>query len=465
MALLWIVSNAVAQDWPQWRGPNRDAKTNSFNAPESWPAELKQKWKVTVGDGVATPAVVGERVFVFTREGDQEVIRCLNAATGDQVWKNQYEADPIRGPAGSFGGPRSSPTVADGKVVTLGVQGTLGCYDATTGEQLWRKDEFANAVPRFSTSSSPIAVAGICIAQLGEEEDGGVIAFDLAGGDERWRWDADGPAYGSPVLMTVDGTQLIVMPTNKNLVALGLDGKLLWEMPYSQGRYNSETPVVSGDMLIVAGPDTGVTAFRLKKNGGQLVEEKLWSNSDNSLQFNTPVLKGNLLIGLSTAGQLFCINTQDPESTAWTAPLTQPQQRPVGAEAGRGVENSRENRVRAIFVQAVQQDERRREGRGDRPGFDRERRRGEGRGEGGRRFGGRRRGGGRGGYGSVVDAGSVLLALSPAGELVVFKPSAEAFSEVARFKVANEGTYAYPVAVGNAIYIKDRDSLTRWGVE
>jgi hypothetical protein len=64
----------------------------------------------------------------------------------------------------------------------------------------------------------------------------------------------------------------------------------------------------------------------------------------------------------------------------------------------------------------------------------------------------------------VVDAGSVLLALTPAGELVVFKPSDTAFAEVARYKVAEEGTYAYPVAVGNAIYIKDSDSLTRWGV-
>jgi hypothetical protein len=82
-ALLWLVSAATAQDWPQWRGPNRDAKAGNFNAPQTWPAELTQKWKVTVGDGVSTPAVVGDRVFVFTREGDNEVIRGLNAATGD----------------------------------------------------------------------------------------------------------------------------------------------------------------------------------------------------------------------------------------------------------------------------------------------------------------------------------------------------------------------------------------------
>jgi outer membrane protein assembly factor BamB len=265
--------------------------------------------------------------------------------------------------------------------------------------------------------------------------------------------------------MTVGGTQFFITPTNRNLVAVSLDGKLLWEMPYETGRYNTATPIVNGDIVIVAGPGTGISAFRLKKEGDKIIEERLWNNSDNSLQFNTPVLKGNLLVGLSNAGQLFCINIANGEATAWTAPISRPAQGAESDAAGRDVENSR-GRVRATYVQAVQEPDRQRPDRGDRRGFDRERRRGDGRGGfGGRRFGGGRRGGGRGGYGSVVDAGSVLLALSPAGELVVFKPSDAAYTEVARYKVADEGTYAYPVAVGDAIYIKDRDSIARWGTQ
>jgi hypothetical protein len=72
---------------------------------------------------------------------------------------------------------------------------------------------------------------------------------------------------------------------------------------------------------------------------------------------------------------------------------------------------------------------------------------------------------GRSGYGSIVDAGEVMLALTPAGELVVFQPSDEAYTELARYKVAEGGTFAYPVALGNKIYIKDQDSLTLWTVE
>src|SRR5262249_8600871 len=81
-ALLGLAVSANAQDWPQWRGPNRDAKVDGFTAPKEWPKELTKKWKITVGNGVATPALVGERLYVFTREGNNEVIRCLKVADG-----------------------------------------------------------------------------------------------------------------------------------------------------------------------------------------------------------------------------------------------------------------------------------------------------------------------------------------------------------------------------------------------
>src|SRR5687768_13688936 len=130
----------LAQDWPQWRGPNRDAKAADFKAPKTWPNELIQKWKVFVGDGVATPALVGDKVYVFTREEGNELMRCLNAADGKELWQDKYESLGASGPAQSFSGPRSSPTVANGKVVTLGVRGMLSCLDAASGKVLWRKD-------------------------------------------------------------------------------------------------------------------------------------------------------------------------------------------------------------------------------------------------------------------------------------------------------------------------------------
>src|SRR5437868_5506724 len=135
-------ASARAADWPQWRGPNRDGRITDFAVPKSWPKELTKKWHVEVGDGVATPAVVGDKVFVFSRQGENEVTRCLSAETGEAVWQDKNPVQGISGPAQSFAGPRSSPAVADGKVVTLGVRGTLSCLDAASGKVIWRKDDF-----------------------------------------------------------------------------------------------------------------------------------------------------------------------------------------------------------------------------------------------------------------------------------------------------------------------------------
>ena len=73
---------AMAQDWPQWRGAHRDGKVEGFTAPQAWPKELAQKWKATVGTGDSTPALVGDKLYVSARQGDDEVTLCLDAATG-----------------------------------------------------------------------------------------------------------------------------------------------------------------------------------------------------------------------------------------------------------------------------------------------------------------------------------------------------------------------------------------------
>src|SRR5262249_33799920 len=203
-----------------------------------WRKQLTGKWKVTVGNGDATPALVADKLYVFTREGENEVIRCLDAGTGKELWKDEYPAKPATSPAGGpHAGPRCSPIVAEGKVVTLGVRGTLSCFDATTGAKIWRKDDFNGESPRFFTSSSPIVVDGVCIAQLGGPKTGGIVAYDLASGEPKWKWTGDGPAYASPELLNVGGTKLIVALTDSNVVAVtASDGKLVWEAPFRAER-------------------------------------------------------------------------------------------------------------------------------------------------------------------------------------------------------------------------------------
>src|SRR5262249_37441102 len=156
------------------------------------------------------------------------------------VWQDKYESGGANRPADQFSGPRSSPTVADGKIVTLGVRGMLSCLDAATGKKLWRKDEF-KAWPPFHPSSSPIVIAGLCVAQLGGKEqgdrnakdNGAIVAYDLATGDPKWKWTGESPGYASPVVLLVNDAKLVVTLTDRKIVAVTMaDGKLAWEAPF-----------------------------------------------------------------------------------------------------------------------------------------------------------------------------------------------------------------------------------------
>jgi outer membrane protein assembly factor BamB len=388
-------------DWPQWRGPNRDAKISGFTAPQTWPKTLPEKWKAEVGSADATPALVGGKLYVFSRQGDEEVISCLNAADGKPIWQDKYAPGAtVTGPAGPHPGPRSSPAVADGKVVTFGVGGVLSCLDAESGKVLWRKEtakEFPPGWPRFYTASSPMIVEGVCIAQLGGPGKGAVVAVDMASGEFKWKSAGDGPAYASPMLMTVEGAKQLVVQTDKNLIGLALsDGKPLWKIPTPTARMaqNAVSPVIDGDTVIFSGQGTGTKAVKIEKEGDGYAAKDLWKNERVTSTFSTCVLKDGLLFGLSASGNYFCLDAKTGK-TLWTDTAKH----------------------------------------------------------------------GERGFGSIIDAGSVLIAMTYKSELVAFEPSKTGYVELANIKLSETPTYAHPVIEGKQIIVEDQKSVAAFAIE
>ena len=319
ISLVFLGVSAFGQDWPQWRGADRDGKVALAATPATWPKELKQEWTLNVGTGDATPALVGDRVYVFTRQGEEEVTLCLDAATGTEVWQHRYAASAVEGPASRHPGPRSSPAVAEGKVVILGVNGVLICLDAANGTELWRNEAFSGVTPKFSTAMSPLVTDGLCVAHLGSESNGAIVACDLATGAAKWQWTGDGPTYASPVLLTLDGVKQVVQQTAKSVVGVSLsDGKPLWQIPSeAQGRfYNSATPIVTGSTVIYTGQGQGTKAITIEKQGDEFVAREIWSNAELGTGFNTPVLRDGLLFGISDKGSFYCMNAETG-ATAW----------------------------------------------------------------------------------------------------------------------------------------------------
>ncbi|HEY8223978.1 MAG TPA: PQQ-binding-like beta-propeller repeat protein [Pyrinomonadaceae bacterium] len=383
-------------DWPQWRGPNRDAKVSNVSVPQTWPKTLKEEWKVTVGVGHSSPVVANGRIYVFARQGEEEVLLSLDAVTGKEIWRSSqpiaYEMHPAA--VGHGKGPKSTPVVYKGNVYTFGISGVLSCHDARTGKLKWRRDfsnEYPKTSPLFGTAMSPLIDSGLLIAHVGGHDKGALTAFDPETGATKWSNDVDGPAYSSPIVVDLAGVRQVITSTQRNVIGVEVKtGKNLWKLPAkSQYDENSVTAVAYKDLVVVSREGQGLTAIRLEKQGAGLVPKEVWNNKENMMYLNSPVLVGNTLFGLSPLkkGQFFAVDA-DTGKTLWQGP-------------GRMGENA-----------------------------------------------------------AILNlAGKFLVLLINDGNLVVLPADAKEYLPAAQYTVATTPTWAHPVVFGRRILVKDQTSL------
>ena len=396
-----FLSLLAAQDWPQWRGPNRDGTLLSFTEPKTWPDQLKLKWRVNVGIGYSSPLLVDKRIYLLSRQGDMEVVSCLDFETGKRIWRDAYAAPYMLNPvARAHGmGPKSTPLFHAGRLFTLGISGILSSYEAESGKLRWRREfsaEFTSTSPLFGTATSPVAEGGLVIAHVGGHDSGALTAFDAETGKTVWAWNGDGPAYASPIVVTLGGTRQIVTQTQRFIVGVSaIDGRLLWIVPFQTAYVqNIISPVLFKDTLIVSGLDKGVMALRLVQSGGRWQAEKVWENPTVAFYMSNPVINNQVLFGMShkSRGQFVALDATTGK-TLWTT-------------TGREAENA-----------------------------------------------------------ALVSAGDKLFLLTDNAELIVAKAGGAAFEPLRRYTVAGSPTWANPLLSGKCLLIKDTESLTLWSLE
>jgi outer membrane protein assembly factor BamB len=357
---------------------------------------LKEEWKVTVGVGHASPVVAGAKIYIFARQGEEETLLCLDAATGKEIWRSSQPISYQMNPAamGHGKGPKSTPVVNNGSVFTLGISGVLSAHDARTGKVKWRHEfskQYPNTSPLYGTAMSPMVDNGLLIAHVGGQDKGALTAFDAETGAVKWTNDMDGPAYASPILVTLAGVRQVVTFMQKDFVGVdAASGKLLWKLPAkSEYDTNSVTAISYKDMLIFSREEQGLFAIRLAKQRGEIVPQEIWSNRENIVYLSTPVMHGSTLFGFSVLkkGQFFALDA-DTGKTLWQGP-------------GRMGDNA-----------------------------------------------------------AILNVGgSVFLALTNEGNLIVLPVNAKEFAPSVQYTVANSPTWAHPVVIGNRILIKDESTL------
>jgi outer membrane protein assembly factor BamB len=309
-ASFFLLPFAHALDWPQWRGINRDGISSEKISPASWGKDgPKQLWRKEVGTGVSSVVVRGGHLYTMGNKGGTDVVFCLDASTGAEIWRHTYSQGVE---ARQFeGGPAGTPTVDGDRVYTLSHEGDLFCLSAASGKVLWSKNlqkDFGGIRQKWGYSGSPLVDGDLVILDAGGP-GASTVALDKITGAVKWKAGNDGAGYSSPVAFDLGGVRSIVIFKADALVGLNsANGQELWRYPW-QTKYdvNAPTPIVSDNKIfITSGYDTGCALLQVRP--GKVTE--IWRNKNLRSQLASPVLVQGYIYGIDGnvgKGELRCL--------------------------------------------------------------------------------------------------------------------------------------------------------------
>jgi outer membrane protein assembly factor BamB len=359
-------------------------------------------WSVEVGTGYGSPLVVADRIYQHARQGEDEVLMCLDRSNGTVLWRTGFAVPFKTAGGGEYhgNGPKSCPVYADGRLFTMSINGTLSAFDAQSGEKLWQRSydgEFGVNHPNWGASTSPIVDGEKVIVHFGTDEVGALVALDVVTGEEVWSLGDDGPSYSSPLLADIDGVRQVVEWNHRALVGVDSQtGSLLWEFPFPHvgSDQNMPTPTIHNGRVLLGGENRGIHSIRPELQDGQWTVTDEWHQKKIALDMSSAVINGEYLYGFShyDSGRLFCLDPKTGE-VLWTGP----------PRTGQNV----------MFLSAE----------------------------------------------------GLIAALINNGELRILNPSPKEYQPLVSYRVAEDRTWAPPVLLQNAVLIKDHQHLTMWSLQ
>lgn len=286
----------ASSEWPQWLGPSRDGRAPQGLIRTDWAENPPEKqWSTPCGTGFSSFALVDGQLFTMDKQSSNERILCLDAATGAIRWTHEYPVDYSGLDRTYTTGPRATPAVADGHVVTLGATGILTCLKVTDQPTVAWEKNFATLYDvetnTWGYACSPLILGNKVIVQTANDK-ASIVAYDLLSGAELWSAGHDAGGYSSPIAMTIDNETVIVAALGHSIVILdpesgAIDWQDEWETQYA---VNAATPLPINDYLFYSsGYGKGCTLLKMKRDGDRVTGERVffrfWSaDAESSLE-------------------------------------------------------------------------------------------------------------------------------------------------------------------------------------
>ena len=318
IVVLGCDSELVAADWPNWRGPSHNGLSDEAGWTTDWPENgPKLLWAASVGTGFCSIAVSDGRAYTMGNINDNDILYCLDADTGSQIWKKSY-ACPLFSKQHE-GGPAATPTVHGDAVYTFSKNGDVIRWDKVTGEMRWHRNivkELGIKQPTWYFAGSPLVVDNMIILNAGTHG----VALNKADGSLVWQ-NGKGPCgYATPVAFTVGNRKCVAMFASRDLAGVTAStGKVIWTLPWKTSwDINAADPIVSGDtMFISSGYNSGCALLRVGAHDVTAV----WRNKNMRNHANSCVLWQGHIYGFDGqfggGGRLTCID-YDTGERKWT---------------------------------------------------------------------------------------------------------------------------------------------------